>query len=486
MSVSLPTKNPNPFLVPPLQSIERKDLALAGGKGANLGELIRAGFEVPSGFVITTAAYDLLLQANNLQAPIQEMLSGLQASNPASATAVSRQIRNAIEQASLPEAITAEVLDAYRRLGGGAVAVRSSATAEDLPEAAFAGQQETFLNVVGEPALLNAIRACWASLWSERAILYRARQNVDQASVKLAVVVQKMVPADAAGVMFTADPVSGVRDELVIAANLGLGEAVVSGLVTPDQFSVQKRGVRIKHQSIGRREVIIRSKAGGGTESIIPTGNPTAPALSPSAVRGLARLGLRIERRYGTPQDIEWAWVGDGSKAGRFFILQARSITALPQPLKISGPMRMVVPMLAEMWPVRPYPLDVTTFTGTVEGAVGNLLVAMIGRSAPDPNGALVEEDGVLARFELPALHPSPAMLLTPWITLWRTRRYDPARWKADPLINQVLGDARELQQRDIHALTWKRNIEFLHESLALIPRASNCASAIFRKRWWA
>jgi pyruvate phosphate dikinase-like enzyme len=144
-----------------------------------------------------------------------------------------------------------------------------------LPEAAFAGQQETFLNIVGQQALFEAIRACWASLWSERAILYRAHQNADQASVKLAVVVQKMVPADAAGVMFTADPVSGARDELVIAANPGLGEAVVGGLVTPDQFVVQKRSVRIKLHSIGRREVVIRSKAGGGTESIIPSGNPS-------------------------------------------------------------------------------------------------------------------------------------------------------------------------------------------------------------------
>jgi pyruvate,water dikinase len=263
------------------------------------------------------------------------------------------------------------------------VAVRSSATAEDLPEAAFAGQQETFLNIIGEKALLDAVRACWASLWSERAILYRAHQNVDQASVKLAVIVQKMVQADVAGVMFTAGPVSGARNELVIDASRF--EAVVSGLVTPDHLVVNKRSLRVKEERLGRREIIIRSKAGGGTEQVTPTDKNTDAALSPSEVRSLTKLGIQIERHFGAPQDIEWAWVKDEMKPGKFLILQARPMTALPKPLKVTGPMRMVIPMLAEMWITRPYPLDVTTFTGTVERAIGNLLVVMIGKSAPDP-----------------------------------------------------------------------------------------------------
>jgi pyruvate,water dikinase len=187
-------------------------------------------------------------------------------------------------------------------LEASAVAVRSSATAEDLPEAAFAGQQETFLNVVGEDALMNAVRACWDSLWSERAILYRARQNVDQNTVKLSVVVQKMVPADVAGVMFTVDPVSGARDELVIDASPGLGEAVVGGMVTPDHFIVNKRSRRIKEQQPGRREVIIRSKTGGGTEQVTsPQETINAAALPLKAIRKLSQLGVEIERHYGTP-----------------------------------------------------------------------------------------------------------------------------------------------------------------------------------------
>jgi phosphohistidine swiveling domain-containing protein len=471
MSISPQSNNANFPLVVSLTYFDRASLALAGGKGTNLGELIKAGFDVPPGFVITTAAYDLLLQTDGLQAKIQEMLASLQIGNPVSITEISEQIRDAIQHASIPDLITDEALKAYRQLDGGAVAVRSSATAEDLPEAAFAGQQETFLNVIGEQALLDAVRACWASLWSERAILYRAHQNVDQASVKLAVVVQEMIHADVAGVMFTANPVSGARDELVIDANPGLGEAVVSGLVTPDHFVVSKRKARIKEHRIGRREVIVRSKAGGGIEQETPTDKNIEAALSPSAVHSLAKLGKQIERHYGTPQDIEWAWIKGGAKAGKFLILQARPVTALPNPLKVTGPMRMVIPMLAEMWVTRPYPLDVTTFTGTVERAIGNLLIVMIGKSAPDPDKALVEEDGVVTHFEPPEVHPSPSMLIMPWLTLWRTRRYDPSQWQADPIMKEVLAGAGELEKRDLQSLTWEQNIETLHKSLALIPR---------------
>src|SRR5574342_1304218 len=221
-------------LVAPLSYFGRNDLVLAGGKGANLGELSRVGFDVPPGFIITTAAYDLPLQKDGQQSYIQDLLSSLHIDDSGSVANVGKHIRDAIQNTSIPTQIRDNILNAYRQLGSEAVAVRSSATAEDLPEAALEGQQETFLNIIGEQALIDAVRACWASLWSERAILYRARQKVDQTTVKLAVVVQRMVPADIAGVMFTANPVSGERAELIIDANPGLGEAVVSGMVTPD------------------------------------------------------------------------------------------------------------------------------------------------------------------------------------------------------------------------------------------------------------
>ena len=463
----------SPLLVALLSNFGRNDLAIAGGKGANLGELMQAGFDIPGGFVITTAAYDLFLQSNEIQTRLAELLTSLNPDHPDSVKEVSHQIRSLFQGAELPGQITNQVLTAYQELGGGAVAVRSSATAEDLPEAAFAGQQETFLNTVGEQALIGAVHACWISLWSERAILYRSRQDTDQANVKLAVVVQRMVPADAAGVMFTANPVSGERDELIIDANPGLGEAVVSGMVTPDHFIVDKRSRRVKEQRPGRREVIIRPKREGGIEQeTLTPGGANAAALSLQAIRKLSQVGIAIERHYRAPQDIEWAWVQDGTKIGRFLILQARPITALPEPLIVSGPMRMIVPMLAEMWPTRPYPLDTTTFTGAIERAIGNFLVTMIGKSAPSPDASFLEEDGVIVRFEPPKMHPSPGMFLVPWITLWRTRHYDPSHWEADPLVEELKTKARAFEQRDLQSLTWKQSIDLLQESLALIPRA--------------
>ena len=473
MAIPLQSANLNSRLVAPLTQFDRGSIAIAGGKAANLGELIKAGFQVPRGFVITTATYDLLIQATGLQAGIQEMLGSLQIDNSTSVTAMSQKMHTIFRSASIPVPVVDEILEAYNQLRSAAVAVRSSATAEDLPEAAFAGQQETLLNVVGEQALLAAVRACWASLWSERAILYRARQNVDQHAVKLAVVVQKMIPADVAGVMFTANPVSGERDELVIDANPGLGEAVVGGLVTPDHFVINKRRRRVKEQKLGRREVIIRAKKDGGTEqtNVMPETINT-PALPPQAVLKLSQLGIDIERHFGSPQDIEWAWIQDNTKVGKIYILQSRPMTALPEPLKVSGPMRMVIPMLAEMWPTRPYPLDMTTFTGTIERAIGNLLVAMIGKSAPNPDESFIEEDGVILQFIPPQVHPSPSMLFTPWITMWRTRHYDLSRWGDDPLLSEFIAKARALEKRDLQSLTWNENIETLREALSLIPQA--------------
>ena len=460
-------------LVAPLHHFTQSDLAIAGGKGANLGELIQAGFDVPPGFVITTAAYDLSLQGHNFQSRLTGLLASHDLNNPDSVKNVSQQIHNSLNQLAIPSEVVEAALEAYREVGSEAVAVRSSATAEDLPEAAFAGQQETFLNILGEKNLLEAVRACWMSLWSERAILYRARLKVDQTAVKLAVIVQRMVPADVAGVMFTANPVSGVRDEVIIDANPGLGEAVVSGMVTPDHYIVSKRLGRITEQRVGTREVIIRPKAGGGTEQTASNQSAKNTAALPAhAIRKLSKLGVEIERHYGMPQDIEWAWIQNGSRNGTFLILQSRPMTALPEPIHISGPMRLVIPMLAEMWPTRPYPLDMTTFTGAIERAIGNFLVTMIGKSAPNPDEMFLEEDGVVLHFNPPQVHPSPSILVMPWMTMWRTRHYEPARWEADPLLAELTTKARTIEQRDIHPLTWMQNIEILHEALALVPRA--------------
>jgi pyruvate,water dikinase len=239
-------------------------------------------------------------------------------------------IRAAFEGSTIPTYVERAILEAYHELGQGPVAVRSSATAEDLPQAAFAGQQDTYLNVIGEQALLQAVRRCWASLWSERAIVYRARQGIDPNNVKLAVVVQEMVAAEAAGVMFTANPVSGARDEIVVDANPGLGEAVVAGLVTPDHFVIrEKRGrLDLTERWPGRREVIVQAQPEGGTRQIKGEAPDGSLILPDRLLLRLAQIGLDIQRHFGRPQDVEWAVA-----QGQVFILQARPITALPEPL---------------------------------------------------------------------------------------------------------------------------------------------------------
>ncbi|HZJ09040.1 MAG TPA: PEP/pyruvate-binding domain-containing protein [Trueperaceae bacterium] len=243
-------------LVVGLRDLGRGDLAVAGGKGANLGELLRAGFPVPDGFVVTTHAYALAAERAGLSdaSIAARLVSGTQGA---------AALRADLEAVTVPEEVAAAVTAARVRLGGGPVAVRSSATAEDLPGAAFAGQQDTYLNVVGEQELLAAVRRCWASLWTDRAVSYRERRGVGHGPVQIAVVVQRLVDAASAGVMFTANPVTGDRHETVVDASVGLGEAVVSGLVTPDHYLLDEHG-RILDWSPGRREVVIRAAEGGG------------------------------------------------------------------------------------------------------------------------------------------------------------------------------------------------------------------------------
>src|SRR5919202_6944710 len=280
-----------PF-VAALDAFTGADVGTAGGKGANLGELLRAGFPVPPGFVLTTAAYERFVAASDLHAPLVVALSGLHSGDAA-------PLHQAFLSAAVPDDIAEAIRVAYRALGGGAIAVRSSATAEDLPSATFAGQQETYLGVLGEEALLQAVRACWASLWSGRAVAYRRQHGVDHTAIKMAVVVQRLVPAEVAGVLFTANPVSGARDEIVVDASPGLGEAVVAGQVTPDHYVLHKDGLKIMQRSVGRREVVIRPRAGGGTERIRPVVSDSAAALPDEEIRQLARLGMAIEQHYG-------------------------------------------------------------------------------------------------------------------------------------------------------------------------------------------
>ena len=304
----------------PLNS-EMAALALCGGKGANLARLARTGLPVPGGFLITTEAYRQFVVENNLQPAILAALAQVDDAQPVVLDAASRTIRDLFSQASIPPEIANAITQAYLALNLQSVAVRSSATAEDLPDMSFAGQQDTYLNVQGEAAVLEAVVKCWSSLWTARAIGYRAHHHIASEEVELAVVVQTMVPSEAAGVLFTANPLTGKRFEIAIDATLGLGEALVSGLVEPDHYVVE--GGKITGKKLGAKALSIRSVAGGGTLTQTEQAG-TQQALPDASILELAQLGQRIEALYGTPQDIEWGWA-----EGQLYLLQARPITTL-------------------------------------------------------------------------------------------------------------------------------------------------------------
>ena len=237
------------------RNIGRADVPVAGGKGANLGEMTQAGIPVPPGFVVSTSAYRQFLIGTGLEAALSERLKALDVDDGGALDLVSAECRRAIETAEMPRAMARQIADAYNELGGGPVAVRSSATAEDLEEASFAGQQSTFLNVVGPQAVIEAVQRCWASLFEARAMYYREQNGWGHLDVDLAVPVQRMVQSQSAGVMFTVDPISGDPNRVVIEAAFGLGEAVVGGMVTPDHFELDK-----VHGAILQRDLAVQDK----------------------------------------------------------------------------------------------------------------------------------------------------------------------------------------------------------------------------------
>jgi pyruvate,water dikinase len=302
-------------------------LERVGGKGASLARMAAAGLPVPPGFHITTAAYDRYVDENHLGERIQSAAAQAQANDPATLDRASAQIQSLFAQGTIPGDIAGMIRQRYGELGAEPpVAVRSSATAEDLPDMSFAGQLETYLNVRGGDEVLDAVKRCWASLWTGRAIGYRQRQGIRPEDVSMAVVVQQLVAADVAGVVFTANPVTGARDELMINAAWGLGEAIVSGRVTPDTIVVNKQTGAIASQEIASKDVMTVRLNLGTREEAVPDGKRKQAALAPAQVAELARLSVKIEQLYGQPMDIEWAMCD-----GRIFILQARPVTALPE-----------------------------------------------------------------------------------------------------------------------------------------------------------
>jgi rifampicin phosphotransferase len=282
--------------------------AVAGGKGASLARLVRAGFRVPPGFHVTTGAYLDFIGRAGLREPVLAAASAVDVSDEATFDAAAARIGELFAGQPVPAPTAAALAGAYARLGDDvAVAVRSSATAEDLPGMSAAGQHDTYLNVRGEAAVLDAVRRCWASLWSARAIGYRARRGIEPGDVSIAVVVQRLVPAEAAGVMFTTDPVDGAHDTVVVSANWGLGESVVAGEVTPDVAVVDRASGTLVSYRVGSKETMTVADGTATRVAGTPPGLRSAAVLSPDQAAELAQVGLAIEKLYGEPVDIEWA-----------------------------------------------------------------------------------------------------------------------------------------------------------------------------------
>ncbi|MET1021250.1 MAG: PEP/pyruvate-binding domain-containing protein [Arthrobacter sp.] len=318
-------QEPERALVLALGQVSAELLPDVGGKAANLGELLRAGLPVPAGFCLTTHAYRCATSPAGLDV-VHAALAATAPDDLPRIAELAGDARRLVRAADVPADVAEAVRTAYAALGTDApVAVRSSATAEDLPYASFAGQQDTFLNVVGIDAVLAAVRQCWASLWTDRAVSYRATHRISPATVALAVVVQRMVDAAVAGVLFTANPVTGRRHEAVIDASPGLGEAVVSGAVNPDHFVVDSATQLILERRIGSKGVAIRPLPGGGTERIVPSDAESQPCLDDAQLAALDLLGRRAEVHFGAPQDLEWAIDG----AGVPWLTQSRPITTL-------------------------------------------------------------------------------------------------------------------------------------------------------------
>ncbi len=309
------------------EEVGKEDGGLVGGKGANLGELTRAGLPVPPGFIVVADAYFSFLRACGLQPQIEQSLAGLDASDNAALQRAAGEVKQVVLGAPMPAEMASEIERSYEKMGGGPVAVRSSATAEDLADASFAGQQSTFLNVTGT-GVAPAVQACWASLFEPQAIAYRARRGYDHLKVGIAVVVQRMVQSQRSGVIFTMHPVTGDRDKIVIEAVYGLGEAAVSGVVTPDFYVVDQPSLTIEEKTPSRQErQLVRNPNAGSGEGDnawvpLPPDLGRQQKLTDQEIVAIAGLARRVEEHYGSPQDIEWA-----EEDGSFFVVQSRPVT---------------------------------------------------------------------------------------------------------------------------------------------------------------
>lgn len=356
------------------ENLGKKDLAVAGGKAANLGELMNIRLPVPEGFVVTTRSYDEFVEWNGMGQKILKIVGDLRVDDAEDLGEAEQKIKKLFLKGEVSDELERQVFKAYEALGC-AVAVRSSATAEDLESASFAGQQETFLNVQGRKELMKAVKKCWASLWTGRAISYREQNKVDHKKVSLAVVIQKMVEADSAGIMFTINPTNGQENQALISASWGLGEAIVSGLVSPDVVVMDKNKKRMISYGRSKKEKMIVVAEKETEVKDVSWFKRKKMVLKEEAALKLLNYALKIEKHYQRPMDIEWAKKGD-----QIFILQARPITALPEHLTNadwSVPKSKILyarASIAEMMPTPLSPLFETMVRSSVEKSISKII----------------------------------------------------------------------------------------------------------------
>ena len=308
------------------EEVEKKDIPLVGGKGANLGELINAKIPVPNGFNVTAYAYYEFLKKSKIFDFIKRQLKGLDPENSKKLNSISRSIKKKILSSKLQPELISEIKEAYHKLGGFPVAVRSSATAEDLPDASFAGQQATYLNIEGAEDVVKAVKDAYASLFEARAIYYRQINKFDHMKVGIAVPVQAMIQSEISGIMFTVDPISEDENKLNIEAGYGLGEAIVSGSVTPDRYIVNKEKFELEDKEINSQEwkIVNDPKKSGDKHVDVPLKLRKKQKLPDNLIMKLAKIGLEVEKHYGKPQDIEWAYEKE-----KLYLVQSRPITTL-------------------------------------------------------------------------------------------------------------------------------------------------------------
>jgi len=330
------------------KEVGKEDVSLVGGKGANLGEMVGIGLPVPNGFIVTSKAYYDFIDKNNLRTKIKLLLGKTNKNNPQSYLETSQQIKKLIISGETPKEIALEIIKAYLKLGGlfgdVLVAVRSSATAEDLPTASFAGQQVTFLNVKGETEVVEKVKECWASLFEARAIFYREEHNFDHFRVGIAVPVQKMVQSDTSGVMFTCDPVTSQKGRIVIEAIYGLGEMIVQGTVTPDFYEVDKDSLKILKKIISKQPIQLIKVGSSNKKSSVPASKQAKQKITDKQIIELAKLGIKLHNHYYYPQDIEWS-----IEKNKIFILQTRPVTTVQKEQKDDQKAEEKIKMLGEI-----------------------------------------------------------------------------------------------------------------------------------------